>query len=139
MNAGLLVDGSDDSALLVLDGVEGSQEVQLQATGNLVLELNLSSENVRGGPSLGDGNTVLGVNPLALNVTSDCCRLGVTETGDLEGSRERGGLDLERSTVDGVVLGEQVRGGLAEVFPGGGNGGRHYWREQKRTTTKGVL
>jgi hypothetical protein len=104
VNAGLLVDGSHKGALLVLGRVEGGQEVQLETTGDLVLELDLSSEDVRGGPSLGDGDTVLGVDPLSLDVTGDSGRLGITKPSDLEAGGERGGLDLERRAVDRVLL-----------------------------------
>jgi hypothetical protein len=49
---GLLVDGGQDSGLLRFGGVEGSCQVQLQAFRNEVLQLDLSSEEVGGGPSL---------------------------------------------------------------------------------------
>ena len=52
VDSGVLEDGGDDGSLSVLLGVEGSSEVELEALGELVLELNLSSENVGGGPSL---------------------------------------------------------------------------------------
>jgi hypothetical protein len=48
----LLVDGGEDSRLLGLGGVEGGSEVQLQSLGNLVLQLDLGSEEVGGGPCL---------------------------------------------------------------------------------------
>lgn len=52
MQRRLLVDGSQDGRLGGLSGVEGGSKVKLQALGNLVLELELSSENVGGGPTL---------------------------------------------------------------------------------------
>lgn len=52
MDRGLLVDSSEDGGLLGLGGVEGGVEVKLEAVGELVLELNLGAEEVRGGPSL---------------------------------------------------------------------------------------
>lgn len=116
MKAGLLVDSSNDSGLLGLGGVQRGRKVELEALSDLVLELNLGSEQVGGSPSLGEGDTVLEVDVLALDVTSDGVRLGVSSTGDLEGGRVGGGLDLEGDTVDGVVLEEQVGGGLAEVL-----------------------
>jgi len=48
----LLVDGSKDGRLLGLGGVKSSSEVQLQSLGDLVLQLDLGSEEVGGGPSL---------------------------------------------------------------------------------------
>jgi hypothetical protein len=52
VDRGLLVDGSEDGGLLRLGGVEGGVEVELEAVGELVLELNLGAEEVRGGPGL---------------------------------------------------------------------------------------
>jgi len=122
----LLVDGSKDGRLLGLGGVKGGSEVQLQSLGDLVLQLDLGSEEVGGGPSLGEGQAVLEVDVLSLNVTSNGGRVGITDTSDLEDNIGRGGsLDLEGDTVGRVVLDEEVRGGLAEVFPRWGNGLRH--------------
>lgn len=52
MEGRLLVDGGEDGRLLGLGWVEGGSEVQLQSLGDLVLELDLGSEEVGGGPSL---------------------------------------------------------------------------------------
>ena len=52
MEGRLLVDGSKDGRLLGLGGVKSGSEVQLQSLGNLVLQLDLGSEEVGGGPSL---------------------------------------------------------------------------------------
>lgn len=52
MERGLLVDGSEDGSLGRLGGVEGGSEVELQALGDLVLELNLGAEEVGSGPGL---------------------------------------------------------------------------------------
>lgn len=52
MERGLLVDGSEDGGLGRLGRVEGGSEVELQALGDLVLELNLGAEEVGGGPGL---------------------------------------------------------------------------------------
>jgi hypothetical protein len=71
----------------------------------------------RQGTNLGDGEAVLEVDVLALNVTVDDVGLRVAVAGDLEGDVGRGeGLDLEGSAVDGVVLEEEVRRRLAEVL-----------------------
>ena len=68
---------------------------------------------------LGKDQAVLKVDILALNVTGNGVRGGVLGTGNLEGDVGRGqGLDLERGALDGVVLQEEVRGGLAEVLFG---------------------
>lgn len=55
MQRRLLVDGSQDGRLGRLSGVEGGSKVELQALGNLVLKLELSSENVGSGPALSQG------------------------------------------------------------------------------------
>jgi hypothetical protein len=52
VNSGGLVDGSNDGTLGVLSRVEGGGEVELEALGELVLELNLSSEEVGSVPNL---------------------------------------------------------------------------------------
>lgn len=49
---GLLVDGSDNGRLLRLGGVQGGRNVELEALGDLVLELELGAEQVGGGPGL---------------------------------------------------------------------------------------
>lgn len=52
VDSGVLEDGGDDGSLSVLLGVEGGGKVELEALGELVLELNLGSENVGGSPDL---------------------------------------------------------------------------------------
>lgn len=66
---------------------------------------------------LGEGQAVLEVDVLSLNVTGDSGRVSITDTSDLEDDVGWGGsLDLEGDTVGWVVLDEEVRGGLAEVL-----------------------
>lgn len=48
----LLVDGREDGGLLGLGRVKGGSKVELQALGDLVLELDLGTEQVGGGPCL---------------------------------------------------------------------------------------
>jgi len=105
----LLVDGRHEGRLGLGSGEEVSLNIELEAyksrstrsangvqrkhstrgkrrtLGDLVLELNLSLEDVGGGPGLGEGDAVLGVYVLALDVTSDGVRLGVAGSSDLEG------------------------------------------------------
>jgi len=73
---------------------------------------------------LGEGQAVLEVDVLSLNITGNGGRVGITDTSDLEDDIGRGGsLDLEGDTVGRVVLDEEVRGGLAEILlvKGGGD------------------
>jgi hypothetical protein len=105
----LLVDGSHESRPGLGSGEEVSLNIELEAyrfpstrsangvqrkystrgkrrtLGDLVLELNLSLEDVGGGPGLSEGDAVLGVDVLALDVTSDGVGLGVAGSSDLEG------------------------------------------------------
>lgn len=75
------------------------------------------SRLIKRGTYLGESQAVLEVDVLALNVTSNGIGSGILLTCDLEGNVGRGeGLDLEGGTLDGVVLEEEVRGGLAEVL-----------------------
>jgi hypothetical protein len=66
---------------------------------------------------LGEGQAVLEVDVLSLNVTGDSGRVGITDTSNLEDDIGRGGsLDLEGDTVGWVVLDEEVGSGLAEIL-----------------------
>jgi len=66
---------------------------------------------------LGEGQAVLEVDVLSLNVTSNGGRVGITDTSDLEDDVGRGGsLDLKGDTVGWVVLDEEVGSGLAEIL-----------------------
>lgn len=119
MEAALLVDGAEDGGLGTLLGGEGGGEVELETLGDLVLELDGVAEDVGGGPGLGDGEAVGLVGPLALDVAGDDVGLAVLVAGDLEGDVGGGdGLDLERGAVEGVLLVQEVIGGLAEVLWG---------------------
>lgn len=122
----LLVQNTDLGALLALMGVETSCDIQLQALGNLVLDLNLGGEVVVGGPGLGDSQAILVVDVLGLELTADVAGLGILVTEDVEGHTVGSdGLELELGVADGVVLSEQVIGGLAEISKGDGNSGGH--------------
>jgi hypothetical protein len=117
VEAGLLVGGTEEDRLCVLIGVEGGRGLELEALGNLVIEFDLVAERVVGGPSLSDGQAVGLVGVFALEVTSDKRRLRVTVSIDLEGDVRGGrGFDLERGTVEVVILAEKVIGGLAKVL-----------------------
>lgn len=123
VQTGLLVGGSEKSVLGLLLGDKGGDELELEALGDVVLELNVVAEDIGSGPSLGEGDAVLAVLPLGLEVAVDGLRLGVTDAENAEGDTVGGlGLDLERVTVNGVVLREEIAGGLAKVLPGRGNG-----------------
>ena len=55
VQAGLLVDGSEDSRLLRFGGVKGGCQIEFEPLGDEVLELDLSSEEVGGCPCLQGG------------------------------------------------------------------------------------
>lgn len=61
-----------------------SNGVIKRTLGDLVLELDLRLEDVGRGPGLGEGDAVLGVDVLALDVTVDGVGLGIAGSGDLE-------------------------------------------------------
>lgn len=84
VDARLAVDGGDVGRLALGGGEEVTLDVELEALGDLVLEFDLGLEDVRSGPGLGQGDAVLDVRVLGLEVTGDGGRLGVAETGDLE-------------------------------------------------------
>jgi hypothetical protein len=117
VEAGLLVGSSDDSRLLALLREERGSQVELEALGDVVLELNLGAEDVGGGPGLGEDEAVLPVDVLGLNITGNDVALVVTSTSNAEGRVGRSqGLDFEGDTVEWVVLAEQVARRLAEVL-----------------------
>ena len=65
----------------------------------------MSLENVRGSPGLGESYTVLSVNVLGLEVTSDGVRLGVTGTSNAESDVvRRTGLRKEKERIIEVSI-----------------------------------
>ena len=117
MKARLLIGCTEEDRLCVLLGVENGGSIELEALGDLVVELDLVAKRVGGVPRLGDGQAVRLVGVLGLEVTKDVRRFRVTVSVDLEGDVRGGrGFNLERGTVEVVVLAEEVIGGLAKVL-----------------------
>lgn len=50
----------------------------------MVLQLDLSLQDVGGGPGLGEDDTVLAIDVLGLDVSNNGVRLGIASSGDLE-------------------------------------------------------
>ena len=95
VNARLLVCRAEEHRLCVLLREERGGGVELEALGDLVLELDLGAERVVGGPGLSDGQAVGFVGVFALEVAGDVGRFCVTDAVDLEGNvRRGGGFDL---------------------------------------------
>lgn len=116
VKTGLLVDGSQQSGLGAFLGQQSGSEVELQALGNLVLELNLSAKHVRGCPGLGECQTMVLEVVLGLDVAS-YSSLRIPDEGNLEAyAGRRGGLHIESGAVDGEILAEEVVGGLSKVL-----------------------
>jgi hypothetical protein len=117
VKARLLIGRTEENRLCVLLGVESGDSLELEALGNLVVELNLVAERGGGVPRLGDGQTVDLVGVLALEVTKDVRRFRVTVSVNLECDVRGGrGFNLERGTVKVVVLAEEVVGRFAKVL-----------------------
>jgi len=74
VEAWLLVGRAEVHRLCALVRVERGGGVELEALGDLVLELDLGAERVVGGPGLGDGETVDLVRVFALEVAGDVGR-----------------------------------------------------------------
>jgi len=117
VQAGLLVDSSQNSSFLGFGRVERSLQVELQTLGDLVLELELRSEEVGGGPSLGKDQPILKVDVFPLDISRDSIARSVLLTRNFESHVARcQSLDFEGGTLDRVVLEEEVRSGLSEVL-----------------------
>lgn len=130
MEARLLVGSVEDGSRDALFREKGSEKIDLEALSNGVLELDLGAEHVGGGPSVGDGEPVLALGPLGLDVTLDLVGTGGTVAADLEGDIGRGlGLGLEIEALELEVLTKEVVGGLAEVLQ------KDQWRTTPTTTT----
>jgi hypothetical protein len=92
----LFVDHIQVCSLVVLLGCKRSLQVKLDTFSNLVFEFDLTLEDVRSGPRLGDGKTMLRVGVLGLEITIDDRRLVMVVAGDLECHVGRSlGLDFE--------------------------------------------
>ena len=74
MKARLLISRAEEDRLCVLLGVENGGSLELEALGDLVVELDLVAERVGGVPRLGDCLAVGLVGVLALEVTKDVRR-----------------------------------------------------------------
>lgn len=117
MEPGLLIDGVNEGSLGTLVGKEGGGQVKFEALGNLVLKFNLTTKDVGSSPGLGEGETMFAVGIFGLDIASDEFGLGVTGASDFEGNIGGSlGLNLERCSVDVVVLAQQVVGGLAKIL-----------------------
>ena len=107
-------------------------------TGQVVLQLDLAVQVVGSGPGLSEGDALGLVSILGLEITDNDTGLVVTLTVDLEGlfvfsqslcpfflhysstyhTVGGGGLDLKLDTTNGIVLGQKVLGGLANIVEG---------------------
>jgi len=74
VKARLLVRRAEEHRLCALLRVERGGGVELEALGDLVLELDLGAERVVGGPGLSDGQAVGFVVVFALDVAGDVGR-----------------------------------------------------------------
>jgi hypothetical protein len=113
----LFVNSVDERVLCSLLRKEGGGKVELQTIGDLVFKFDLATEDVRSGPGLGDGETMLAIGVFSLDVASDGGWLGVLRTRDFKSHVGRSlGFDLEGSSVEGVVLAKEIIGRLAEIL-----------------------
>jgi len=105
----LLVDGAQDGVFSAFVGVESRVDFELQALGDLVLDLDGGPEDVARRPSFSDSEAILGVDVFSLQVTVDLVALGIGGSSDLEGDIGRGlSLDFETSAMDVEVLVQEI-------------------------------
>lgn len=117
MQTRLLVDGVDQGGFLALLREKSGRHVELQALCDLVLQLELGSQNIRGGPCLGEDEAVFGICVFCLDIAVDGRGLGVANTSNLESDIGRGpGANFERGSENGEILAEQVVGALPEIL-----------------------
>jgi len=100
-----LEDGGDDGSLSVLLGVESGSEVELEALSEVVLQLNLSSENVGGAPDLRE----------TVKQGRRSARSLVTRSGNVGGKGRKG--KVGREGKDGEFYTE--KGCRAQISHGG--------------------
>lgn len=102
----LLVAASNQSILGLLVRHQRGNHLQLQALCNLVLQLDVCSQDVRRSPGLSQGGTALLVGPLGFQITLNLVTLGVANTlyaeGDIVGCL---GLDVKAWSVDRAARG----------------------------------
>ncbi len=97
-------------------GMEARSKVDLEAVDDLVVELDVREEGVGVVPGLSEGEAMLTVGVLCLDVADDNALAGLVP-GDLEDDvRGRRGLDLEECVANGVLLAEEVERGLSKVL-----------------------
>ena len=78
------------------------------------------AENIGSGPSLGQGKSVVFVNPLSLDVASDNVCLGVTRTLDLERNIGRSScLNFKMCFIEWVILVKYVIRKLSKILKEG--------------------
>lgn len=71
MKSGLFVNSVEKGRLMAFVREEGSGEIEFESFSDLVIELDLSTKDVGGSPGLGEGETILGVNVLRLDISID--------------------------------------------------------------------
>lgn len=97
--------------------MEGGGNIDFEALGNLVIDLEETTEDIGGSPSLGEGQAVFAIGILCFELAGDGIRLVVTITRDFEGNIGWGlGLDLQECSGERVILLEQVIGGLSKIL-----------------------
>lgn len=117
VETGLLVGGGDERMLVVASASDAGIQVKLKTFGEVVLRLDLGTEDVVGGPHLSEDDAVRLVGVLGLELPGDVLGFVVLLSSDLEGDvGGRDGFDLKAVALDVEVPGQQVVGGLAEIL-----------------------
>jgi len=128
VESGLLVNSIKNGGLGAFIGEKRGAQIELEAPRDLVIEFDLCAKLIAGCPDLGQGQAILDIEVLGLNVASNVSVLGVAEASDLECDVAWGlGLDFKIYASNGEILAQQIIRAFAQILPGWGNwlGKRH--------------
>ncbi len=117
MDAGLLIGSINYSRFGILVRLEGSRNIDFETLGDLVLNLQYTTEDVGRSPGLSEGQAIFAVGVFCFELAGDGVILVVAITRNFEGDIGWGlCLDLQECSGERVILLKQVVGGFSEIL-----------------------